>query len=60
MSVNSSTSLAPYGERNLAAEQAAMAWYGWGSPVGMAVMVVALGVAAVLFRLAIFGQILGH
>ena len=56
MSVNSSTSLTPYGERNLAAEQAAMAWYGWGSPVGMASMVVALGVAAVLFRFAVFGH----
>ena len=56
MSVNSPTSLAPYGERNLAAEQAAMAWYGWGSPVGMAIIVVALGVAAVLFRFALFGH----
>ncbi len=55
MSVNSPTSAAPY-ERNLAAEQAAMAWHGWGSPVGMAVMVVALGVAAVLFRFAIIGH----
>jgi len=56
MSTNSPASLAPYGERNFAAEQAAMAWYGWGSPVGMAIMVVALGVAAMLFRLAIFGH----
>jgi hypothetical protein len=60
MSVNSPTSLAPYGERNLAAEQAAVAWHGWGSPVGVAIMVVALGVAAVLFRVAIFGPIFGH
>jgi len=56
MTANSPTSVAPYSERNLAAEQAAMAWYGWGSPVGMAIMVVALGVAAVLFRLAVFGH----
>jgi hypothetical protein len=56
MSVNPSTSVAPYSERNLAAEQAAMAWYGWGSPVGMAIMVVALGISAVLIRFAIFGH----
>jgi len=56
MSINPSSSAAPYGERNLDAERAAMAWHGWGSPVGMAIMVVALGVAAVLFRFAVFGH----
>ena len=30
------------------AAEAAMAWYGWGSPVG-------LGIAAVLIRFAVFG-----
>ncbi len=37
------------------AAQAAMAWYGWGSPVGIAIVLVGMGVAAVLVRLAVFG-----
>jgi hypothetical protein len=32
-----------------------MEWYGWGSPIGMGAMIVALAAAAVLLRLAIFG-----
>jgi hypothetical protein len=32
-----------------------MAWHGWGSPVGLGIMLVALGVTAVLVRLAVFG-----
>lgn len=32
-----------------------MEWYGWGSPVGLGIMLVALAVAAVLVRLAISG-----
>jgi hypothetical protein len=37
------------------AAEAAMAWYGWGSPVGLAIAVVGVGVAAVLARIAVFG-----
>lgn len=36
------------------AEQA-MIWYGWGSPVGVGVMLVCLGVAAALLRVAVLG-----
>ena len=32
-----------------------LAWHGWGSPVGLGIMVVSLGVAAVLLRIAILG-----
>ncbi len=43
-------------ERNAeAASERAMAWYGWGSPVGLGVFVIALGVAAIMFRVAFFG-----
>jgi hypothetical protein len=33
----------------------ALTWYGWGSPIGLGVMIVCLGVAAVLVRLALTG-----
>jgi len=33
----------------------AMAWHGWGSPVGLGVFLVGLGAAALLMRLAIAG-----
>ena len=32
-----------------------MAWHGWGSPVGLAILLVARGVAAVLVRFAVLG-----
>ena len=32
-----------------------LAWHGWGSPVGLGMMIVSLGVAAVLLRVAILG-----
>ena len=35
--------------------RASLAWHGWGSPVGLGIVIVSLGVAAVLFRLAILG-----
>lgn len=51
----------PRHEGSKVAEQA-MAWYGWGSPVGLAIFLVALGILLVaagmlvlLVRLAIFG-----
>jgi len=37
------------------AAEAAMAWHGWGSPVGLGIALVGVGVAAVLIRLAVFG-----
>jgi hypothetical protein len=32
-----------------------MAWYGWGSPVRLAIGLVDLGLAAMLIRFVIFG-----
>ena len=32
-----------------------MAWYGWGSPVGLGIALVGVGIAAVLIRFAVFG-----
>ena len=48
--MNTPTSLAPYGERNLAAEQAAMAWYGWGSPVGVGLFIISIGAFLLLIH----------
>ncbi len=33
-----------------------MEWHGWGSPVGLGLMLVALGITAVLVRLAVLGS----
>jgi hypothetical protein len=33
----------------------AMEWYGWGSPIGLGIALVALAAAAVLVRIAIYG-----
>ena len=33
----------------------ALAWHGWGSPIGLAGFVLALAAAAVLIRLALYG-----
>ncbi|WP_171903235.1 hypothetical protein [Mesorhizobium sp. SEMIA 3007] len=33
----------------------AMEWYGWGSPIGLGILLVALAAAAVLVRIAIHG-----
>ena len=56
MSLTTTSSNETYDPLARPAMEAAMAWYGWGSPVGMAIIVVALGVAAVLFRFALFGH----
>jgi hypothetical protein len=32
-----------------------MAWHGWGSPVGLGIMLISLGVTAVLLRVAVLG-----
>lgn len=37
------------------AAEAAMAWHGWGSPVGLAIALVGIGLAAVLIRFAVLG-----
>jgi hypothetical protein len=37
-----------YAERSLA-------WHGWGSPVGLGIMLISLGVTAVLVRIALLG-----
>ena len=37
------------------AMEAAMAWYGWGSPVGLAIALVGVGITAVLARVAVIG-----
>lgn len=37
------------------AAEAAMAWYGWGSPVGLGIALIGVGIAAVLIRLAVSG-----
>jgi hypothetical protein len=33
----------------------AMTWYGWGSPVGLGIMLVCLALAGLIVRLAITG-----
>lgn len=37
------------------AEQAVMTWHGWGSPVGIGLLLVAIGITAVLIRHAVLG-----
>jgi hypothetical protein len=37
------------------AMEAAMAWHGWGSPVGLAILLVGAGACAVLLRFAVLG-----
>lgn len=31
-------------------------WYGWASPIGLSVFLIALGVVAVLVRMAVVGR----
>ena len=35
--------------------ETALRWHGWGSPVGMGIGLVCLGIAALLIRQAVFG-----
>jgi hypothetical protein len=35
--------------------ETSLSWHGWGSPVGLGIAIMSLGIAAVLFRLAISG-----
>ena len=55
MSTTTSLSSASYDPIERHAAEAAMAWYGWGSPVGLAIALVGVGLAAVLMRLAWLG-----
>jgi hypothetical protein len=53
--MTTSTSLTRYDQRDPAMEQAVMSWHGWGSPVGLGIGLLAVGVTAVLVRFAVFG-----
>ena len=56
MSLGTSPSPIPYDRSfDRHAAEAAMAWYGWGSPVGLAIALVGVGLAAVLTRFAWLG-----
>lgn len=55
MSMGSSVSPVPYDPLSRQAQEDAMSWYGWGSPVGVAIALVGVGIAAVLFRFAWLG-----
>jgi hypothetical protein len=37
------------------AAEAALSWYGWGSPVGLSIALIGLGVTALLIRFAWLG-----
>lgn len=55
MSLVTSTSQASGDAIARHAAEASMAWHGWGSPVGLAILLVGLGVTGVLVRFAVFG-----
>ena len=55
MSLSTSSSPATYDPLARPAMEAAMAWYGWGSPVGLAILLVGAGACAVLLRFAVLG-----
>ena len=55
MSLSTSSSPDRYDPLARPAMEAALAWHGWGSPVGISILLVALGVAAVLVRYAVLG-----
>ena len=38
-----------------AASEAAMKWYGWGSPVGLSIFFIGMTICALLFRFVIKG-----
>jgi hypothetical protein len=37
------------------AAEAVMAWHGWGSPIGLSIALIAVGITGVLIRFAVFG-----
>ena len=55
MSLSTSSSPDRYDPLARPAMEAAMAWHGWGSPVGLAILLVAAGACAVLLRFAVLG-----
>jgi hypothetical protein len=55
MSLSTATPHNSYDPLARPAMEAAMAWYGWGSPVGLAILLVGGGLAAVLVRCALLG-----
>ncbi|HEY2871158.1 MAG: hypothetical protein ACHQPH_12950 [Reyranellales bacterium] len=55
--MSTSPSLPRLAERDPAMEQAVMSWHGWGSPVGLGIGLLAVGVTAVLIRFAVFGAL---
>jgi hypothetical protein len=55
MSLTTTSSTETYDPLARPAMEAAMAWHGWGSPVGLAILLVAAGLAAVLIRFAVLG-----
>ncbi|MBN8938338.1 MAG: hypothetical protein J0H01_02560 [Rhizobiales bacterium] len=48
-------SLPPGAASTWHAEQAVMTWHGWGSPVGIGLLLIAIGITAVLIRHAVLG-----
>lgn len=42
-------------DQDFAYGQKSMNWYGFGSPVGLGILLVSIGLCAVLVRLAVFG-----
>jgi hypothetical protein len=53
--MSTSSSLPRLAEYDPAIERAVMSWHGWGSPVGLGIGLLAIGVTAVLIRFALFG-----
>jgi hypothetical protein len=45
----------PSREKEIAVEKSVLAWHGFGSPVGWAILILCSGAAALMWRLAIFG-----
>ena len=42
-------------EQELLAQKSVLAWHGFGSPVGLAILIFSSGAAALMWRLALFG-----
>ena len=55
MSLSTTSSPETYDPLARPAMEAAMAWHGWGSPVGLAILLVGAGAFAVLLRFAVLG-----
>ena len=57
MSLSTTSSPETYDPLARPAMEAAMAWHGWGSPVGLAILLVGVGAGAcaVLLRFAVLG-----